>query len=276
MCFRPLTRPVHALKVYGRLLVAGVHRQSSYPLATLAGLVANATFGLLKTGILFAAVGSAGGTLAGYDVGTMSAYVWLSQGLLGSVNLRGRSDMMLRVRSGDVAIDFLRPVDVQGAAIATDVGQGLFALLPRGLPSVLIGVLAVGMTMPATPGPYLLGVLSILVGITLSHALVYMLAVTGFWLVETRGVAVLYMSVSGVFAGLYTPIWLFPDWLRAVAEATPFPSVMMYPIDVLTGRVTGWDAVGVVGVQLAWLAGVLLLGRVLTRAGRRTLEVQGG
>jgi ABC-2 type transport system permease protein len=271
-----LSRPVHALRVYARLVVAGMRRQSSYPLATLAGLVANATFGLLKTGILFAAVGSAGGTLAGYDVGTMSAYVWLSQGLLGSVNLIGRSDMMQRVRSGDVAVDFLRPVDVQGAAIATDVGQGLFSLLPRGLPSVLIGVLAVGMTMPATPGPYLLGAVSLLVGVTVSHALVYTVATTGFWLVETRGVAVLYMSVAGLFAGLFTPIWLFPDWLQAVAEATPFPSMMMYPIDVLTARVTGWEAVGVVGVQLAWLAGLLLLGYVLTRAGRRTLEVQGG
>lgn len=271
-----LSRPVHALRVYARLLVAGIRRQSSYPLATLAGLVANATFGLLKTGILFAAVGSAGGTLAGYDVGTMSAYVWLSQGLLGSVNFWGGSDMMQRVRSGDVAIDFLRPVDVQGATIATDVGKGLFALLPRGLPSVLIGVLVVGMTMPATPGPYLLGGLSVLIGITVSHAFVYVLAVTGFWLVETRGVTVLYMSVAGLFAGLFTPIWLFPDWLRSAAEATPFPSMMMYPIDVLTARVTGWDAVGLVGVQLAWLAGVLVLGHVLTRAGRRTLEVQGG
>jgi ABC-2 type transport system permease protein len=237
---------VHALRVYARLVVAGFRRQSSYPLATLAGLVANATFGLLKTGILLAAVGSAGGTLAGYDVGTMSAYAWLSQGLLGSVNLWGRSDMMLRVRSGDVAVDFLRPVDVQGAAIATEVGQGLFALVPRGLPSVLIGLLVVGMAMPATPGPYLLGAVSVLVGIAVSHALVYVLAVTGFWLVETRGVTVLYMSVAGLFAGLFTPIWLFPDWLLTAAEATPFPSMMMYPVDVLTGRVVGWDAVGVV------------------------------
>lgn len=271
-----LSRPVHVLRVYARLLVAGIRRQSSYPLATLAGLVANATFGLLKTGILFAAVGSAGGTLAGYDVGTMSAYVWLSQGLLGSVNLYGRSDMTQRVRSGDVATDFLRPVNVQAANILPGIGKGLFAFLPRGLPSIVIGVLVVGMAMPATPGPYVVGIVCVVLGIVLSHSVVYLIAVSGFWLVETRGFVGLYMSVAGLFAGLFTPFHLFPDWLQAVGRATPFPSMMMFPIDVLTGRATGLAALQVVGVQLAWLAGVLVVGHLMTRAGRRRLEVQGG
>lgn len=270
----PTLLPV--LRVYWRLLVAGVRRQSTYRLATLAGLVANVTFGLLKTAILLAAVGSAGGDLAGYDAGSVGAYVWLSQGLLGSVNMWGRTEMTERVRSGDVAVDFLRPVAVQGASITTEVGGALFALLPRGVPSVLLGVLVLGVAVPTTPGPYVLGAVSTLVGITLSHALVYALATTGFWLVETRGVTMLYMSVAGLLAGLYTPIWFFPDWLLVAARATPFPAMLMYPVDVLTGRVTGWDAVAVVSVQLAWLAGVLLLGHVLTRAGRRVLEVQGG
>ena len=36
------------------------------------------------------------------------------------------------------------------------------------------------------------------------------------------------------------------------------------------------EALRLVAVQLAWAAGVLLLGHVLTRRGRRVLEVQGG
>lgn len=263
-------------RIYWRLLVAGFRRQSTYRLAALGGLVANATFGLLKVAILFATVEAAGGELNGYDVGLMSTYVWLSQGLLGSVNLFGRSDIAERIKDGDIAVDFLRPVDVQAAAVTTEVGKSLFALLPRGVPSVLIGALVVGMELPDRVAPYLLGTVSLLLGIVISAATVYLVAAAGFWLVETRGLQLFYMVVSGFLAGLFVPVWLFPQWLQVVAQATPFPSMMMYPVDVLSGRADLAQSCVLLAAQLAWLAGVGALGQVLTRAGRRHLEVQGG
>jgi ABC-2 type transport system permease protein len=182
-----------------------------------------------------------------------------------------------RIKDGEVAVDFLRPVDVQGAAIATEVGKSLFALIPRGLPSVLIGALLVGMTMPTEPAPYVLGAVSVLLGITIAAATVYLLVATpGFWLVETRGLQILYMVVSGFLAGLFVPIWLFPAWLEALAHATPFPSMLMYPTDILTGRVDLSTSLLMLAAQAAWLVVIGGLGQVLTRAGRRTLEVQGG
>lgn len=263
-------------RVYWRLLAAGFRRQSAYPLAALGGLVANLTFGLLKVAVLFATVRAAGGQLHGYDTASMSTYVWLSQGLLGSVSLTGRTDLALRVKDGQVAVDFLRPVDLQAATLATEAGASLFALIPRGLPSVLLGAVAVGMRMPTAPVFYLLGAVSLLLGIVISAAAVYLIAVTGFWLIETRGLQILYMLASGFLGGLYVPIGLFPHWLRIVAAATPFPSIMMYPIDVLSGLGGAGNAAGLVLAQLAWLTGVVAVGQLLTRAGRRKLEVQGG
>jgi ABC-2 type transport system permease protein len=245
-------------------------------MAALGGLVANATFGLLKVGILFATVEAAGGSIGGYDVGAMSAYVWLSQGLLGSVNLFGRTDVAERIKTGDVAVDFVRPLDVQASSVTVEVGRRLFVLIPRGLPSVLIGVLGVGMTMPTTPLPYLLGALSVLLGIVVSCTTVYLVAVARFWLVEGRGLELFYMVVSGFLAGLFVPVTLFPDWLQAVAAATPFPSMLQHPVDVLSGRVDLGESVRLIGVQLAWLVLTAAVGALLTRAGRVRLEVQGG
>ena len=245
-------------------------------MAMFGGLVANVTFGFLKVAMLFATVRAAGGTLQGYDIGTMSAYIWLSQGLLGSINLNGRIDLADRIKTGDVAVDFLRPINIQLATVATESGKAIFALVPRGVPSVAIGALIVGMSAPTTPAPYLLGAASLLIGITVSFSTVYLVAVIGFWLIETRGIQIFYMVISGFFAGLYVPISLFPTWLLAIAEATPFPSMMMYPIDVLTGQVTGVASCGLVCAQLGWLGVTLLAGHLLTVAGRRRLEVQGG
>ncbi|YAL83747.1 ATP-binding cassette domain-containing protein [Dermacoccaceae bacterium W4C1] len=264
------------LAPYLRIFRAGIRQQSTYRLAALGGLVANTTFGFLKVAMLFATVRAAGGEVGGYDLGAMSAYIWLSQGLLGAINLNGRIDLAERVKTGDVAIDFLRPLSVQASTYAQETGKAVWTLVPRGIPSVLIGALVVGMTMPTTPGPYLLGAVSFLLGVLVSVAAVYLVAVSGFWLVETRGIQVLYMVVSGFLAGLFVPIGLFPTWLQIIANATPFPSMMMAPIDILSGRVAGLEALGTVGIQAAWLAGLSVIGALATRAGRQKLEVQGG
>ncbi len=256
--------------------MAGIRQQSTYRLAALGGLVANVTFGFLKVAVLFATVDAAGGELNGYDIGAMSAYIWLSQGLLGSINLSGRSDLANRIKEGDVAVDFLRPLSVQGAAIAQEVGGSIWSLVPRGIPSVAMGALTVGMTMPTTVLPYVLGLLSLLLGITLGATAVYVVATFGFWLIETRGVQILYMVISGFFAGLFVPIDLFPDWLRILAEATPFPAMMMYPVDILSGRADGPESFVLIAAQVGWLALTWFIGHLLTRAGRHKLEVQGG
>lgn len=261
---------------YWRLVEAGFAQQSTYRLAAVGGFVANLTFGLLKVSILFATVRGAGGNVRGYDLAAMSAYVWISQGLLGSLNLHGRTDIGERIRVGDVVVDLLRPMDVQGASLATDVGKALWSLLPRAVPLIAIGVLVADMRLPRGVGPYALGLLSVGIGIVVSCASAYLVATAGFWLIDARGVQYLYMVLSGFLAGLYIPIDLFPDWLRATAQATPFPSMMMFPTDVLSGRVVGSPAAGLVAVQLMWLALTLLAGRLLTTAGRHRLEVQGG
>jgi ABC-2 type transport system permease protein len=221
-------------------------------------------------------VDAAGGQLAGYDVSTMSAYIWISQGMLGSVNLMGRVDIAERIRTGDITVDFLRPLDVHTAMIAHELGRSLFSLLPRGLPSVLIGALLVGMATPDSPVAYLLGSVSLLLAMILSAATVYLVAAAGFWIVETRGLQLLYMVAAGFLAGLFVPLWLFPAWLQAIALATPFPSLLMFPTDILSGRTTGLAAVGLVGAQLLWLVVVVTVGQSMTRLGRRHLEVQGG
>jgi ABC-2 type transport system permease protein len=264
------------LRVHGRLLAAGWRRGSRYRAAALGGLVANATFGFLKASILVAAVRARGGELGGYDTASITAYTWLSQALLGSVNLFGRNDLADRMRDGSIAVDLLRPVDVQTASTAQEVGRALFALLPRGVPLVLLGVLAGGLRLPADVLGLAAGLVSVVVAVVLSHLVVYLVTTTGFWTVETRGVQLLYMVLAGFLAGLFVPVTLFPGWLLALARATPFPSMLQTPIDVLSGRVDGAAGAAAVAVQLAWVAGALAAGHLLTRAGRRRLEVQGG
>lgn len=264
------------LRTYGKLVKAGFARQANYRLAMIAGLATNVVFGFIRAAILFAAVKSAGGHLGGYTAGTISSYVWLSQGLLGAVETSGRADIGDRIRTGDVAVDFTRPVDLQTWHLAEDLGRAAYTLIPRGVPSVLIGALTVGLVLPGSVLPYVLGLLSIVLGVAISFYGRFAVNVLGFWLLDTRGARTLYLVVSTFLAGLYVPIGLFPTWLHTLAYCTPFPSILQFPINVISGHDTGVDALLDVAMQVGWLVVTCLVGRTLTSAGRRKLVVQGG
>jgi ABC-2 type transport system permease protein len=112
--------------------------------------------------------------------------------------------------------------------------------------------------------------------VSVSFMLRYLVNMIAFWSMEIRGFIGLYTVIIGPFSGLFVPVHLFPGWLRTIAYATPFPSLFQSPIDVLSGRVLGTAALGLVGQQLGWLIILVLTGRVVTWRAAHRLVVQGG
>jgi ABC-2 type transport system permease protein len=268
--------PVSAVRPLLALAGAGYARYTTYRAAQLGGAFTNAVFGLLRANVLLAALASRGGPVGGYDRATAVTFAWVSQALIAVVELFTWNELALRVRTGDVAVDLCRPVDPQLAFGAADLGRAAAVLVPRALPIVLVGALTTGLTLPRDPWAYLLGAVAVLLATLLSFACRFAVNLAAFWLVEVRGLIAFYVTVSTTLSGLVLPVTWFPPWLAAVAAATPFPSLVQAPADVLIGRVSGAAAVGVLAVQAAWLAGAALAGRALLLGGRRRLVVQGG
>ena len=276
---------------YARLFLAGFRRRTTYRLAFLAGVVTNSSFGLIRCAVLVAMAGAAAGgstaagaggpdgvgvLLGGYDTAGLLAYAWITQALLGPVNIWSGTDLRDRVRSGDIAVDLARPIDVQGALLAHDAGYSLAAVIPRSIPTLLIGVLAVGVRLPTAPSVWLAGLVSIILAVVVSYLARFLLQSAAFWITETRGLLNLYAGAAGIFSGLIMPLAIMPDGLRALAYATPFPALIQIPADVLGGRALGADALGLLGVQLLWLVVLAVAGRFALAAGSRRLVVAGG
>lgn len=264
------------LRTVGLLVAAGFRRHSTYRLALLAGLTTNSVFGVIRATVLLAAVASAGTAIGGYDGAKVVAFVWWGQALLGTVNLWGFQEVKDRVRTGDIAMDFLRPVDPQLAYLAADLGRAGINALARGVPALLVGALLFDLAWPPGPLSWALGLASILLAVIVAFAGNFIVNLLAFWLVEVRGIQLLWMIVAGLFCGLYLPVPWFPGWLRTVAQWSPFPSMLQIPLDLLAGRVVGPQMWSALEVQVCWAAVLLALGQLVLRAGRRHLEVQGG
>jgi ABC-2 type transport system permease protein len=259
-----------------RLAGAGFRRWSTYRQAALAGAFTNTVFGVIKVSVLFAVAAGTGGAVAGYDRVGLSTYAWTSQALIAVVYVFGWTELADRVRSGDIAVDLARPVDLQLAWLAADLGRAAWSLLSRAVAPIVFGAIFFGFHVPTDVTAIVLLAPSILLAVCVSFACRFMLNLTAFWLTEIRGVVLLYVLVSGVLAGHLIPVQLFPGWLQTVAYATPFPAMVQTPINLVTGLSVGVTAARQVAEQIAWTAALLLLGRLVLARATRKLVVQGG
>jgi len=264
------------VRAVGAFAVAGFRRYSTYRLSVAAGAFTNSVFGLLRTSILVATIAAAGGSLAGYDERSAVAYAWITQALIAPVNVFTWNELALRVRTGDIAVDLARPVDLHVQFLAADLGRAAFVFLPRGLPPLLVGAVTFGLVMPSTVLPYALGLVSVVVAVVISFNCRFTANLSAFWLLDHRGAMQVYIAVSNILSGMYAPVTWFPDWMAAIARLTPFPSMIQTPADVLTGRLGTAASLQAVGVQLGWLVVTLAVARLVLARATRKLVVQGG
>src|SRR4051812_39515350 len=135
------------MRLYLELARRGFRRAAAYPAATFAGVFTNTIFGFINAAVLLSVFryrASAGG----YDAQDTVTYVWITQGLLMPVAIFGWYELALRIRTGDVAIDLVRPLDVQLGGLAFDLGRASFDVIFRAVPPFVIGALAYHLRFP--------------------------------------------------------------------------------------------------------------------------------
>lgn len=247
-------------------------RMSTYRAATAAGVFTNSVFGFLRAYVFLAVLDARPG-LAGYDAAEIVTYTFVTQGLLATVYAFGNTEIAERIRTGDIVSDLYRPVDFQGYWLATDIGRFAFQLVFRGVPPVLIGALAFDLALPSDAGTWVAFLVSTCLAVVVSFGVRFLAALSGFWMLDTRGVEQMTAMVAIFFAGMMVPLGFLPDGLVGVVRWLPFASMSQLPIDLLLGDA---DAVAVLARQSMWVLVLLAAGRALTHRAFRKVVVQGG
>lgn len=262
-------------RTFVALVGAGFRRWATYRQATIAGGFTNCVFGFLRCYVLLAVVGSSA-HVVGYDRDQIVTYVWLGQGVLGVVTLWGWSDLNDRVKSGDITIDLLRPVNPIATYFATDLGRACHAALTRLIAPLVVGAIAFGLYVPRRPQTFALAVMSLALAVGVSFAVRYLVNLTAFWVLDARGFLIAWAILGNVATGLVVPVRFFPDIVQWVLWCTPFPYMFQAPIDIAIERVGPLEQWGLIGVQAVVLVALLWTCDRVQRRGVRTLVIQGG
>ena len=262
------------MRLYWEVAKRSFQRQLAYRAATLAGLVTNSFFGYLR-GAVFMALFATRPEVAGWDVRDALTYTWLTQAMIMIVQLWGWWEVADNIKSGDVASDLAKPFDYYTFWLARDLGRAVYHLLARGLPTFLIGFLFYDLLLPPTPLIWPLLAVTLILAVVMSFAFRFIVNVAAFWLLDTRGLATVLGGMI-FLSGFMVPVAFLPDWLQTVVGWLPFTAIVMLPIEVYLGKVTGLALLLELGRVVVWAVVLIAAGRLVLAVGERRLVVQGG
>ncbi len=208
------------------------------------------------------------GTLASLlPAGGLAVYIGVTEWIVlsvPSIHLRLEDD----IRSGAIEAHLLRPASYPLLRVCETCGGLLIRLIVLGVAG-LIGLVVSGRTGPSPMIWFfvvVLGVLGGLVGV-LTYALVGMCA---FWVRRTTPIYLCVQKLSFLLGGLLAPVTLYPDWLRHIAEYSPFAAQLYWPavIVIAPGAATVSRALA---MEVLWIAILTILLALIWRAGQKRL-----
>lgn len=185
-------------------------------------------------------------------------------------------ELTMDIRQGELASRLLRPLHPLWAYSA----EHLAAVPMRALVvSPLFGVLAwvARDKLPLHDLVRLLVLLASLAGAWLLLFLTMAFIGTMAMFVESAlSVYDLWLGIHAILSGYLVPLELLPPWVTSLAHKLPFRYMLGFPVETLIGLEPAAAALRDLGVQWAYVAGMLAAVLLLWRAGMRRFVAFGG
>jgi ABC-2 type transport system permease protein len=267
------------LRVYVQLFVNEAISHAAYRFNTFLGTASRIVFIFVQFAIWRALYGgreSMPTDFGSVSLREMTTYVLLSSALAYLVYADVIERIDQRIKSGEIAIDFIRPISHLLYHLAGVWGGSLYSTVVQLVPMAVLVIAIVGIELPPTTGAGLL-CLALVPGASLLLFLMsYTLGLVGFWHMSVWQLGAYLWMLIRLCSGAFIPLWFFPDWLVAASDYLPFRLLYFAPIATWLGKITPAEAAALVAQQWLWIGALLLLQRVLWLAGVRKVVVQGG
>jgi ABC-2 type transport system permease protein len=270
------------VKPYLAIFAARFRMMLHYRAAAIAGLWTQIFFGLV---MIMVYEGFYASTLQPQPIALSQvvSYVWLGQALLAMLPWNMDPEMRTMIRSGAVAYELCRPLDLYNLWFARAVAWRSAPTLLRAVPMTVLAmfvfpVIGLGKwrLQPPARGSMLPFAVAILCTLLLSSALTTLINIFPMWTIVSDGLVVMMTASVSFFSGLIIPLPLFPDWAQTVLRALPFAGLADLPYRIYIGALRPQDAFSVIARQIFWTAALMGFGRFLLARGLRRVVIQGG
>ncbi len=181
-----------------------------------------------------------------------------------------------RFRSGDIAIDMLRPWSLQAHLYFRDLGRAGCALVLTTLPIALWTGLLLPLRFPTRWLTWVLFAVSLLLAHAISFGFSWLVGMAAFRLRNAAGLAHLKATIISMFSGALIPLDLYPSSIRGLILLLPFQGMSHVPASIFVETVPPGELWRPLLTQVVWAVLLAVLGALAFRRAGRIMIVQGG
>jgi ABC-2 type transport system permease protein len=263
------------MKLFWEVTKLSFRRQLTYRTATVAGLITNIFFGLMRAYVLIALYNNQS-VVEGLTIQDVITYTGLTQAVIVYLSIFGSYDLMKAVHQGDITSDLLKPMSLFTFWLAQDLGRALVGFFLRGLTIMIIYAFIFDITYPISARQWLAFALTLVLSWLISFAYRFLVNLTAFWSPDARGIGRFAFIIVMFFSGFLMPLRFFPDWVQTLAYFTPFPHMLNTVVEIYLGALVGPNLLWALLAQVAWVIGLIALCQVVLSRATRRLIILGG
>ncbi|NLX10487.1 MAG: hypothetical protein GXY36_12600 [Chloroflexi bacterium] len=144
------------------------------------------------------------------------------------------------------------------------------------VPVTVVLALVLRPELHAGPGEVLAFIPALVLAWLLRFFWGYWLALLAFWAARSDALVAVQDALVFLLAGQIAPVALLPGALQDLAIALPFRYMVGFPVEVITGQVSGSAMITGFVIQIGWTVAAMLLYRVMWQRGLRRYTAIGG
>ena len=228
--------------------------------------------------LVLTSLGMFGAKATGLEtIGGISIYIYAWYVFITELVMTNRKDqnMINEVKSWTIVTFLNKPINFVGFYFSQTYFKTLLNMLIVGSFCGVIVFLVTGNFPRFGIWPFLLFLLSFLIGVAILSLISLMIALFAFMLEDSTFIRLLINKLYFIFGGLFFPLDIYPRRMQLLAECFPFKYYLYAPAKFFT---TGdlHFFVGYFPMQIGWLVVVALLVRRMYVKAVKRLEVNGG
>jgi ABC-2 type transport system permease protein len=263
------------MKPYAATLSARFRMLMQYRAAAFAGVVTQVFFGAIRV-MIFRAFYESSSQPQPISASQTTAYLWLSQAFLLLAMLGVDTELAAMIRTGNVAYDLIRPVDLYNYWLARAFSSRATPLVLRAAPIIVIAAIIGQLHAPPTIARGLLFLVSITLGLVLATVLFTAVTISLLWTVSGEGAARIVPPLVFFLSGMIIPLPLFPDFVQPAIRALPFRGLIDVPFRIYLGQLPPNQIATGIAQQIVWIILLAIFGRWLLNRGLKHVVAQGG
>lgn len=246
-----------------------------YRAASIAGVLTQLFWGMIQV-MIFQAFYHQASVPEPLSLDQAVSFIWIGQALLQLLPWSLDKEIERQVKSGNVAYELIRPLNLYGLWLMRSLAMRLIPTLMRCAPIFILGGWLLGLKAPVSWEAAVAFLCSILFAFVLSASITTLVIISIFWTLSGEGIQRLLPHMAALFSGMVVPLPLFPSWAQPFLSLQPFRGVMDIPCRLYTGVIPTSEAFYYLGFQLVWTAVFIIGGLYLMKKALRQFVIQGG